>query len=131
MHIKEKVLVRGVEYPKGDKRIHPLGAGGPLVSFPGTAVPLSNGGDGGIAAASAQQYIGWTRERTDEPIEIDGEKILTVDRKPDGLQFAYVQYRWVYDPTPRLVEKTDEIKRALARGDIVEVKPEKKKKGGD
>jgi hypothetical protein len=132
MHIREKILVRGVKYPKDDKRApaHGAIAGGPLVNIPGTVVPLSNGGDGGIYAASAQQYIGWRRERMEEPILVDGEPILTVDRKRDGLQFAHVQFRWVFDPSPVLVPKTPEIMRAIARGDIELATPEKKKKSG-
>jgi hypothetical protein len=145
----ETILVRGVEYAADDPRraTHPTKPNGPLVPVPGTVVPLTQGGNGGMSAASSQQYIGHRREPIprgkDGKIPLDaindlGDVYTQADypRGDDGLVRATIRpltYRWVYDPDPVLVRKTPEILRALRRGEIVEVPmgETKKSKGGD
>ena len=131
----EKVLVRGVKYPPGDFRFPPYEdmPGGPLVPIPGTVVALSMGGDGGVAAAGSQKYIGWSLVSTDEPIMRDGD-VLTKPyrvRTQRGYTIRHepVRCRWVYDPSPILVPKTPEILSAIEDGALEVVVQEKKKRG--
>lgn len=140
----DTILVRGVEYAPDDPRraIHPSKPNGPLVPIPGTVVPLTQGGDGGMTATRSQQYIGHRRvqiERdADGKVPLDainelGDVYTQVDFPAvGGIVKATVRpitYRWVYDPSPVLVRKTPEIIRALGRGEIVEVTHTEVKRG--
>lgn len=141
MQVTTKIRVRGVKYPAGHYLYpsHDAQPGGPLVPFPGSVVALSAGGDGGRAAGSSQRYIGWACVRGDEPTLADGEPIMMTDRVPSAagtirIEHAAVRYRWVYDPTPVVIEQTPEILRAIARGEIQKVEAEpapKRGRGGE
>jgi len=133
----ETILVQGVKYGPDDRRVprYPSHPGGPLVPVPGTVVPLAAGGDGGIMAAGSQQYIGWSRKPVDEPAKVNelGD-VLTQEDFPVDERGSFkptrrpIMFEWVYDPQPVLVRLTPEIRRALARGEIVAVTPEDKPK---
>jgi len=141
----DTILVRGVEYAPDDPRCatHPTKPNGPLVPVPGSVVPLTAGGDGGVVAASSQKYIGHRREPVErgkdgrykiEAINDLGDVYMQADFPAEnGLVKPTIRpltYRWVYDPEPVLVRKTPEIIRALRRGEIEEVKAGTSK-GGD
>lgn len=135
-----------MEYAPDDHRraTHPSKPNGPLVPVPGTVVPLTAGGDGGVVAVSSQKYIGHSRvpvERgKDGKQKLDaindlGDVFMQADYPAEnGLvkpTIRPITYRWVYDPEPVLVRKTPEVIRALRRGEIEEVKQGTKNKEGD
>ena len=142
----ETILVRGVEYAADDHRraTHPSKPNGPLVPVPGTVVPLTAGGDGGVVAAASQKYIGHRREQIPrgkdgkQPLDAIndlGDVYMQADFPAEGglvrPTVRPITYRWVFDPDPVLVRKTPEILRAIRRGEIEEVKQGTTKKEGD
>jgi len=130
--MNEKILVRGIKLP--GEPAHSSMPHGPLVPVPGTVAPLSAGGDGGAFAGMSQSYIGWRREACEpDPMRMVTDYVRDAGRV--SLERVPVRFRWVYDPTPVLVELTIEIRRALAKGDIeaavAEAKPQARRGGGE
>lgn len=140
----DTILVRGVEYASDDPRrsTHPSKPNGPLVPVPGTVMPLSQGGDGGVRAAGSKKYIGHAcvpNERNEKGnFKVDainelGDVLVQVDFPSEGGLVKPVvrplTYHWEYDPSPVLVRRTPEILRALRRGEIVEVERDKREAG--
>lgn len=155
----ETILVRGIAYSPDDPRYpkHSSKPKGPLVPIPGTVVPISMGGDGGVQAAGSQRYIGHSRVAIErdpkdgkiplDPVNDLGDVLVQMDYPAQGgivkPVVRPITYRWEFDPSPVLVRRTPEIIRALRRGEIEAVEtiaapepePEKTskrgKRGGD
>lgn len=119
------VKVRGVKYAQDHKNYPQFQhqAGGPLVPDP-------------RYPSEAQEYISWKRVRA-EPVKDELGRVPTmVDPVKDGgairMQRRPVGFKYEFDSTPIAVERTPDISRAIARGDIEEITdaPAGKGKGG-